>query len=181
MTALSLDHPKPFPPAADLSGFGFALERPQDAAEVDRLVDRAFGPGRFAKAAERLREGNRLRADLSVCAWSGERLVGAARQWPVLIGDTPAAFLGPFAVEPHLRGLGVGKALIRRACVLAEEAGERLTLLVGDLAYFGPLGFEPVAPGRVEPPGPVDLARVLWRPYGPVEGVGGPVRVPRAG
>jgi predicted N-acetyltransferase YhbS len=181
MTAFSLDQPKALSPAAAAPGVTFAPERPQDGPAVDHLIDHAFGPGRFAKAAERLREGNRLLADLSVCAWDGGRLVGAARQWPVLIGATPAAFLGPFAVDPGLRGHGLGGELIRRACAAAQGAGERLTLLVGDLAYFGPLGFEPVGQGRVELPGPVDPARVLWRPYRGTEGVCGPVRVPRIG
>ena len=84
MTALSLDHTKPLFPAADLSGFDFALERPQDAAGVDHLVDRAFGPGRFAKAAERLREGNRQLIDpayqpllVGVCVLGIGGLIGA--------------------------------------------------------------------------------------------------------
>lgn len=167
----------PEPLAAD-GAIVFALERAQDAVLVDALIDRAFGPGRFAKAAERLREGARLRADLSVCAWDGPVLVGAARQWPVRIGDTPALFLGPFAVDAGWRGRGLGAGLITRACGLAEAAGERLTLLVGDLAYFAPLGFERVPPGQVILPGPVDPARILWRPYSPgaLDGTAGVIR-----
>ncbi len=33
-------------------------ERPQDAAAIQGLEERAFGPGRFARSAYRLREGN---------------------------------------------------------------------------------------------------------------------------
>lgn len=176
MTDFTLAPPQPL--SAD-GGLVFALERPEDAALVDDLIDRAFGPGRFAKAAERLREGNRLRADLSVCAWDGRALVGCARQWPILIGETPAVFLGPFAVEQAWRNRGLGAALIARADALSQAAGERLTLLVGPRAYFGPLGFEPVAPGRVILPGPVDAKRILWRAHAPggLDGVSGKVRI----
>ena len=33
-------------------------ERPEDFDAVEALIDAAFGPGRYAKSAERLREGN---------------------------------------------------------------------------------------------------------------------------
>jgi len=109
MTDFTFAPPEPLHTEA---GLAFALERPQDGPLADDLIDRAFGPGRYAKAAERLREGNRLRADLSVCAWDGPALVGAARQWPVRIGATRAVFLGPFAVEAAWRSRGLGAALI---------------------------------------------------------------------
>lgn len=170
------------PPVRQLAeGLTLALERLQDATPADLLVDRAFGPGRYAKAAERLREGNSPRLDLSVCAWEAGRLVGVARQWPITVDGTAVLFLGPFAVEAASRSMGVGAALIAEACRLAEDAGERLTLLIGDLAYFGPFGFERVEPGRVTMPGPVDPRRVLWRAHAPgaFEGVSGPARTPR--
>ncbi|MDR3513624.1 MAG: N-acetyltransferase [Caulobacteraceae bacterium] len=136
-------------------------ERPEDGRLVAGLIERAFGPGRYAKAAERLRERNAPLLDISFVAWSGVRLVGCVRMWPIHVGGTPAVFLGPFAVEPEFRSLGLGATLIRRACAAAGEAGHRLVLLVGDGAYFEPLGFTRVPPGRLVLPGPVDPARVL--------------------
>jgi predicted N-acetyltransferase YhbS len=134
-------------------------ERPGDAAAVERLVLRAFGPGRFALAAERLREGRAPLLDLSIVAWDGGELVGSVRQWAVRVGETPAIFLGPIAVEMDRRSHGLGAALIGRACAAAAGAGYAVTLLVGDMPFFGPLGFAP-APGVVMP-GPVDQRRVL--------------------
>src|SRR5215469_509407 len=87
-------------------------ERPQDAALMDALVLRAFGPGRYAKAAERLREGRKPLYDLSFAAWDRGRLVGCAQQWAVRVGDTPAIFFGPIAVDPAFRSQGLGAALI---------------------------------------------------------------------
>lgn len=138
-----------------------APERPQDGALVADLIDRAFGPGRYAKAAERLREHNRPLLDISFAAWADGRLAGCVRMWPVHVGRTPAVFLGPFAVEPEFRSLGLGATLIRQACAAAAGAGHKLILLVGDGAYFEPLGFSRVPAGRIVPPGPVDPARVF--------------------
>ena len=164
--------------AHDLS-VRFACERPQDQAAVDALVDAAFGPGRFAKTAERLREGNRLRRNLSFCAWLGKEMVGAVRQWPILIGDRPAIFLGPIATRHERRGQGYGRALVRHCCAEAAMAGETLILLVGDRTYFEPLGFEPIPTGDVTLPGPVDARRLLWAPLTPdaARGVSGLAKI----
>jgi predicted N-acetyltransferase YhbS len=142
-----------------------ALERPQDDAAVEGLVLAAFGPGRFAKAAERLREGRRPLLGLSFVAWENGRIVGCVRQWAVKVGETPAIMLGPFAVEPGYRSQGLGAALIEQACDAAADAGHAWIVLVGDAPYFGPLGFV-VAP-RVRMPGPVDPRRVLVRALKP--------------
>ena len=132
-------------------------------AEVDALIERAFGPGRYAKTAERLREGNSIRADLSFVAVSAGAVAGAVRLWPVLVGETRGVFLGPIAVEGGWRKHGLGAALIETACAAAMAAEERFILLVGDMPLFGPHRFEVVPNGRVILPGPVDTRRVLWR------------------
>lgn len=150
-------------------------ERPADAAEAEVLIADAFGPGRFAKAAERLREGARPLARL-VARREGT-LVGAVRLWPVRIGATPAALLGPIAVAHSERGAGVGQALVRAACRAAEAAGHRLVVLVGDEAFFGVAGFSAAPARAVRMPGPVDQRRVLVRALSPgaAEGLAGPV------
>jgi predicted N-acetyltransferase YhbS len=148
-------------------------ERPQDASQVDALVLRAFGPGRYAKAAERLREGRAPLLPLSFVAWDEGRIVGVVRQWAVRVGGAPAIFLGPIVVDPTWRGHGLGAALIEQACAAAGRAGHAAIVLVGDSPFFGPLGFLP-APGVVMP-GPVDRRRVLARSLRPGAALGGPV------
>ena len=145
----------------------FVPERAEDATQVETLIDRAFGPGRFAKTAERLREGGVLPSRFSTCAWRDELLAGAVRLWPARIGDRAAIFLGPIAVEPGLRRLGLGATLVEQACARAAAEGEGVVILVGDFGLFGPLGFEPTPPGRVVPPGPVNPARLLWKALSP--------------
>jgi predicted N-acetyltransferase YhbS len=159
--------------------FDLRPERPGDAALADGLIVRAFGPGRYAKAAERLREGSSPVRELSLIAWKGERAVGCVRLWPITVGGTEALLLGPFAVEEAERSAGVGAELISRACQGAASAGHRVVLLVGDLAYFGPLGFSRTRDVRM--PGPVDPSRVLACALvrGAADGLGGEVKVAR--
>ena len=140
-----------------------ACERPQDAPVVERIIARAFGPGRYAKAAERLREGNRPLLELSFVAWTDGRPVGCVRLWPVRIGAAPALLLGPIAVDADQRSNGLGAALVERACEAARVAGHALVILVGDMPFFGPLGFSAAPMARVAMPGPVDQRRVLAR------------------
>jgi predicted N-acetyltransferase YhbS len=140
-------------------------EQPADAPLVEQLVLRAFGPGRYAKAAERLREGREPIHALSFVAWDSGRLVGCASQWAVTVGGAPAIFFGPVAVDPAWRSQGLGAALTERCCEAAAAAGHDVIVLVGDMPFFGPLGFAP-AP-NVRMPGPVDQRRVLARALRP--------------
>jgi predicted N-acetyltransferase YhbS len=153
-----------------------ARETDSDAAAIDSIVSAAFGPGRFTKISERLREGNQRLFDLCFVARLDGELVGTVRLWPVLVDDTAVAFLGPLAVDLGARSAGVGAALIGRACVAAEAAGWPAVLLVGDAPYFERFGFERAS---VELPGPVDPRRVLIRLFGPGAAPSGVARVPR--
>lgn len=139
-------------------------EQPDDAAAIERLQERAFGPGRYARSAYRLREGVPPLAGLSFTARVGAMLVGSNRMSPILIGEAPALLLGPLVVDPAFRSRGIGAALIAASVAAAEREGHALVMLVGDEPYYGRLGFERIPDGQVEMPGPVDPARMLWRP-----------------
>jgi len=136
-------------------------EVPEDAVQIDRLHERTFGPGRFARTAYRIREGVTHDLALSFTARIGTLLVGSVRLSPVTIGETRALLLGPLTVEPPFRGRGIAKALVARALEEAKAKGHRLVLLVGDEPYYGPLGFARIKKGQVTMPGPVDPARLL--------------------
>jgi predicted N-acetyltransferase YhbS len=154
---MSLQSPAPAPALVLRS------ERPQDGPLVDALIDHAFGPGRFTKVSERVREFASFAPELSMCAWTGERLLGCARMWRVRVGGRPVMFLGPFAVEQGERNAGFGARLIERACEAARVASESHVVLVGDEPYFSRLGFTRAAGRHVVMPGPVDQRRVLVR------------------
>jgi predicted N-acetyltransferase YhbS len=153
-------------------------ETPADAEAIERLAERVFGPGRFARTAYRLREATEADLGLSFIARVGSLLVGANRMTPILIGETPALLLGPLIVEPVFRSQGIGEALVTRSLDAAKAKGARLSILVGDEPYYARMGFKRAPPGRVQMPGPVDPARVLYCEIAPeaFEGVQGPVR-----
>jgi predicted N-acetyltransferase YhbS len=136
-------------------------ETADDVLAIERLHERTFGPGRHAKTAYRLREQVLHRLDLSFTARIGTLLIGSVRLSPIRIGDTKALLLGPLTIEPPFRERGIGQALIERALAQARASGHRLVILVGDEAYYAKAGFQPIPPGRVTLPGPVDPARVL--------------------
>jgi len=149
-----------------------------DAAAIDRLHERTFGPGRYAKTAYRLREEVAHSLDLSFTARIGTLLVGSVRLSPVRIGEARALLLGPLTVEPPFRERGVGQTLIERALEEARGRGHQLVILVGDEPYYAKCGFKRIPPGRVAMPGPVDPGRLLVAELadGAFDGVSGPIR-----
>jgi len=182
MTAIpTTELPQTLPPAPAYPAL--VRETPAMETAVTGLIDRVFGPGRFAKSSERLREGNTLLGDCSFVALRDGRPVGCCRLWPVTIGDAPVAFLGPLAVDPDERSAGLGQALVESAVEAARVAGWRAVLLVGDGPYFGRVGFSNAHTARVVMPGPVDQRRVLLLPLqeGGDQGLAGLVSIdPRA-
>jgi predicted N-acetyltransferase YhbS len=119
-------------------------ELPGDAETIERLHERAFGPGRFARAAERVREQARSEPGLSFVARVATLVVGSVRLTPIHIGETKALMLGPLAVEPAFRSRGIGRALLEKAIAQAEAREFPAIMLVGDESYYGRLGFKRV-------------------------------------
>lgn len=136
-------------------------ETEDDALAIERLHERTFGPGRFARTAFRIREGVGHDRDLSFTARIGTLLVGSVRLSPVRIGGTKALLLGPLTLEPPFRDRGIGLALLQRALANARERDHTLIILVGDEPYYARVGFKRVPRGRVQMPGPVDPMRLL--------------------
>lgn len=138
-------------------------ERPTDAAARERLLDAAFGPSRFAKTCERLREGRRPAEGLALAAEDADgRLIGTVRLWHVDLGSAgPGLMLGPIAVDPRARSLGLGAALMRVAIDRARRLGHRAVMLVGDAPWYARFGFTADLAAGLDLPGPVDRARFL--------------------
>jgi predicted N-acetyltransferase YhbS len=137
-------------------------EQQDDAAGIERLVDLGFGPGRFAKTAYRLREGVAVDERLSFVAEDdAHALLGSVRFWPVRIGQSSCLLLGPLAVEPKLRGRGIGIGLMQRGIEEAKALDYEAIVLVGDEPYYAKVGFTRLPPGRLRFPGPVDPNRAL--------------------
>lgn len=155
----------------------YCCERPGDQGQIEHLLDSAFGPGRFAKTAYRLREGVAPIAELSLAAWEDSVLRGSVRFWPIDLGNSglPALLLGPLAVEPAQRGRGIALRLMELALEKAAALGYCCVLLVGDEPYYARVGFSAQAARNLRMPGPVDQNRLLARELipGALEGVSG--------
>lgn len=149
---------------AGLENVHFRLEQPSDQEAIEAIHQIAFGPGRFARTAFRLRGDAACDEALSFVALLAGALVATIRLTPIQIGGQDALLLGPLAVLPDVAHKGIGRALVKRAVNAAESRQKTAILLVGDLAYYGPLGFKPVPPGHIQMPGPVDPRRLLLAP-----------------
>jgi predicted N-acetyltransferase YhbS len=145
-----------------MATFEIRPETAADAARLSQLSADAFGPGRFARTAYRLREGMPAVPGLSLTGWLGDRLIGGVRFTAISIGDEEgSALLGPLVVDPMVKGQGYGKGLVAEGLARAKAQGFTLVLLVGDVPYYRRFGFAPVSRGKITLPGPVDPARLL--------------------
>ena len=149
-------------PCAPGARFAIRDETPRDVAAREALLDDAFGPARFLKTCQRLRDGSAPAPGLALVATdSVGELIGTLRLWPVVAGGRAALLLGPLAVATRARSLGVGGALIRESLARAADFGHRAVLLVGDAPYYARFGFERRFTERLTMPGPVERARFL--------------------
>jgi predicted N-acetyltransferase YhbS len=146
--------------------------------EIEAIHAEAFGPGRFARAAFRIREGGPHDRSLSRVATIDGKVIASVRLTPVIIGQTHAMLLGPLAVAPAYMNRGIGRGLMKECLDLAKSQGHRLVLLVGDEPYYGPFGFKVMPLGSVRFPAPVDQNRILMCELvgGAADGVAGLVQ-----
>jgi predicted N-acetyltransferase YhbS len=137
-------------------------ERRSDVPAREALLEAAFGASRFAKAAERLREGRVAADGMAFVAIEHGQLVGTVRLWHVGAGrGRPALLLGPLAVAADARNRGIGTALMRRALRQARRQGCRAVLLVGDAPFYGRFGFSAEKTAALWLPGPYERHRLL--------------------
>lgn len=136
-------------------------EDPAHDAEIEHINEEAFGPGRFARAAYRIREGGPHERALSFVAVIDAAVVASVRMTRITAGEGSGLLLGPLAVRPAFKNLGIGRRLVAMALEAAAKAGAAAVLLVGDEPYYGPLGFKRIPRGQVAMPRPVDLDRIL--------------------
>lgn len=148
------------------SEFQLHPELPLHEDAIEQLHRDAFGPGRFARTAFRVREAVGALPALSYVALCRGHLAGSVRLSPVRVGSCRALLLGPLAVHPDFKNLGAGHLLMHKAIEEAKRLSFCAILLVGDYDYYKRFGFERVPMGQMTMPGPVDPARLLVLPLG---------------
>lgn len=145
-----------------LAAVTVAAEMPNDVAAREVLLDRAMGAGRRKKSSEKLRRGRKPSEGLALVARDAAgAVVGTVRLWDVVAGDRAALLLGPLAVDPSLKGAGIGGALMHMAIDEARRLGHAAILLVGDAPYYGRFGFVAEKTRNLAMPGPYETHRFL--------------------
>jgi predicted N-acetyltransferase YhbS len=136
------------------------------AAAVEELLDLAFGPGRQARTAYRVRERLTPIDALSFAVVENGVLIGSIQCWPVQLdhddGDATAmVMVGPVAVIPGRQGTGIGRALMAGA--MDADRPDVPLMLIGDPDYYGRFGFTAARTGGWRLPGPYEQHRLLAR------------------
>lgn len=141
--------------------FAIRAERAADAAAREALLDTCFGENRHGRTCQRLRDGRAPATGLALSAMRDGTLVGTVRLWHVSAGGRPALVLGPLAVDPACRELGIGAALMQQALAAARARGHAAVILLGDAPYYARFGFSPEKTAELSLPGPFERDRLL--------------------
>jgi predicted N-acetyltransferase YhbS len=159
----------------DAAPFAIRGERASDVVAREALLDACFGANRQARTCQRLRDGRAPAEGLALSAVRQGRLVGTVRLWHVSAGDRPALVLGPLAVDPSCRDLGIGAALMDQALTAAKACGHGAVILLGDALYYARFGFSARQTGGLSLPGPFERDRLLGLELveGALDGAGG--------
>src|SRR5215471_6096782 len=155
--------------------FAIRAERAADVAMREALLDACFGENRHGRTCQRLRDGRAPAAGLALSAMREGKLVGTVRLWHVSAGGRPALVLGPLAVDPAFRELGIGAALMYQALAAARARGHAAVVLLGDAPYYARFGFSAAKTGELWLPGPFERERLLALEFeaGCLDGAGG--------
>ncbi|MDA9407556.1 MULTISPECIES: GNAT family N-acetyltransferase [unclassified Bradyrhizobium] len=141
--------------------FAIRSERAVDVAAREALLDACFGEDRHDRTCQRLRDGRAPAAGLALAAVREGKLVGTVRLWHVSAAGRPALVLGPLAVDPACRELGIGAALMQQALAAARARGHDAVILLGDAPYYARFGFSAEKTGALLLPGPFERDRLL--------------------
>ncbi|MBZ9677852.1 GNAT family N-acetyltransferase [Mesorhizobium sp. ES1-1] len=116
---------------------------PRDREAIRLVEEHAFGQQAEAGLVDALVTGGDAVAEL-VAEEEGQ-VVGHILFSRLFVqgkgGKFAAVALAPLAVEPSFHGSGIGGALIREAHIRLRDAGETLSVVLGDPAYYGRFGY----------------------------------------
>ena len=147
------------------------------AADVEKILDDAFGIDRHSRTAYLLRKGMPVIDHLSFGIQDEKALFGSIQCWPIALDGSPLVLVGPVAVSPALQNSGLGKQLMT-AMLAAATSDDAPMVMIGDPEYYGRFGFDAAQTGGWTLPGPWEPRRLLLRnPHGltlPQSGLLGP-------
>ncbi len=124
-------------------------ERPADFDTIDSVVTDAFGSPAEATLVREIRDSGDYWPDLALVATVDHEVVGhvmiSRAELRGADGSVDVATLAPLAVATEWHGQGIGDALVRAVCAIADSRDEPMVLLQGSPAYYERFGFVPSA------------------------------------
>ena len=132
------------------------------AADVEALLDDAFGIDRHQRTAYLLRQGMPVIDHLSFGIVEDQQCIGSIQCWPIAANATPILLVGPVAVAPAWQNRGLGHQLMN-AMLAAIRPDDPPMVMIGDPEYYGRFGFDAEGTGQWSLPGPWEPRRLLLR------------------
>ena len=138
------------------------LAHDKDLKNIEKLLDEAFGPGRYAITAYRYREKYNLISEYSYLYQDNKQLLASISFSQIFINNkSEGLLLGPLAVKPGHVGKGYGVALVETTIKLIKKSKKySFIVLVGDIDYYRRFNFKQISQ-PLNLVGPVNPDRVL--------------------
>ena len=138
------------------------LAHDKDLKNIEKLLDEAFGPGRYARTAYRYREKHNLISEYSYIYQDNRQLLASISFSQIFINNiNKGLLLGPLAVKPGHDGKGYGVALVETTIKLIKKSKKyNFIVLVGDIDYYRRFNFKQISQ-PLNLVGPVNPNRVL--------------------
>lgn len=138
------------------------LAHDKDLKNIEKLLDEAFGPGRYARTAYRYREKHNLISEYSYIYQGNKQLLASISFSQIFINNiNKGLLLGPLAVKPGHDGKGYGVALVETTIKLIKKSKKyNFIVLVGDIDYYRRFNFKQISQ-PLNLVGPVNPNRVL--------------------
>ena len=138
------------------------LAHDKDLKNIEKLLDEAFGPGRYARTAYRYREKHNLISEYSYIYQDNKQLLASISFSQIFINNkSEGLLLGPLAVKPGHVGKGYGVALVETTIKLIKKSKKySFIVLVGDIDYYKRFNFKQISQ-PLNLVGPVNPDRVL--------------------
>jgi putative acetyltransferase len=138
-------------------------ERPGDWAEIEGVIDAAFGDRETSAFAGLIRASPEYEPDFSFVTEEGGQIIAHTMLSRVRLegADTDVQILTPMSVRPDRQRQGVGRALLEAVLAAADERGEPLVLVEGVPSYYPRFGFVPATELGLERPDP-KIPEAAW-------------------
>lgn len=133
-----------------------------DNDTIENLLNKTFGPGRYARSVYRLRENKPYLDDYSYVYSLNGKILASISFYETLINNSyNGLLLGPLAVEPIQVGKGYGKKLVKYSLdKISINSQIYFIIVVGEYDYYKEFGFNKLDNHFVFY-GPVNKNRVL--------------------